>query len=118
MARPDPKVQGARARVHLKPYSTRPVRARAYAVLCRPLVQNIEKSNPGIAFTDISKVLGDKLNKMTAVEEESYKEKALADEQRYIGEIGGYKIPQSSSNTSGCGLAVTDDQEVRRFKSP
>uniref|UniRef100_A0A7N0SZ33 FACT complex subunit SSRP1 n=1 Tax=Kalanchoe fedtschenkoi TaxID=63787 RepID=A0A7N0SZ33_KALFE len=62
--------------------------------------ENIKKSNPGIAFTDISKVLGEKWNKMTEEEKEPYKAKAHADKKRYADEVSGYKNPQSSSKWS------------------
>lgn len=62
--------------------------------------ENVKKSNPGIAFTDVGKVLGDRWNKMSAEEKAPYEAKARADKKRYNDEISGYKNPQSG-NISG-----------------
>jgi structure-specific recognition protein 1 len=56
--------------------------------------ENVKKSNPGIAFTDVGRVLGDKWKKMTAEEKEPFEAKAQQDKKRYKEEISGYKNPQ------------------------
>ncbi|XAR71229.1 hypothetical protein NMG60_11028397 [Bertholletia excelsa] len=56
--------------------------------------ENIKKSNPGISFTEVGRVLGDKWKRMTAEEKEPYEAKARADKKRYKDEISGYKNPQ------------------------
>lgn len=63
--------------------------------------ENIKKSNPGIAFTDVGRVLGDKWKKMTVEEKEPYEAKARQDKKRYKDEISGYKNPQPMNIDSG-----------------
>ncbi|XP_031287257.1 FACT complex subunit SSRP1 [Pistacia vera] len=63
--------------------------------------ENIKKSNPGIAFTDVGRVLGDKWKKMTAEEKEPYEAKARADKKRYKDEVSGYKNPKAMDIDSG-----------------
>ncbi|CAL5340382.1 unnamed protein product [Camellia sinensis] len=63
--------------------------------------ENIKKINPGIAFTDVGRVLGDKWKKITAAEKEPYEVKAQADKKRYKDEISGYKNPQPMNIDSG-----------------
>lgn len=57
--------------------------------------ENTKKENPGIAFTDIGKALGEKWRKMSAEEKEPYEAKARADRKRWKDELGDYKNPQS-----------------------
>ncbi|KAG6396023.1 hypothetical protein SASPL_142161 [Salvia splendens] len=56
--------------------------------------EDVKKTNPGIAFTEVGKVLGERWNKMTAEEKAPYEAKARADKKRYGDEISGYKNPQ------------------------
>ncbi|XP_035551193.1 FACT complex subunit SSRP1-like isoform X2 [Juglans regia] len=63
--------------------------------------ENVKKSNPGIQFTEVGRVLGDKWKKMTAEEKEPYEAKALQDKKRYQVEISGYKNPQLVDIGSG-----------------
>ncbi|XP_021808798.1 FACT complex subunit SSRP1 isoform X1 [Prunus avium] len=63
--------------------------------------ENVKKSNPGIAFTDVGRVLGDKWKKMSAEEKEPYEAKARQDKLRYKDEISGYKNPQPMNIDSG-----------------
>uniref|UniRef100_A0A803LFN3 FACT complex subunit SSRP1 n=1 Tax=Chenopodium quinoa TaxID=63459 RepID=A0A803LFN3_CHEQI len=63
--------------------------------------ENTKKENPGIAFLDIGKVLGEKWRKMSAEEKEPYEAKARADKKRYSDEIGDYKNPQPANADSG-----------------
>ncbi|KAG2710268.1 hypothetical protein I3760_04G019000 [Carya illinoinensis] len=63
--------------------------------------ENVKKSNPGIQFTEVGRVLGDKWKKMTAEEKEPYEAKALQDKKRYQVEISGYKNPQLVDIDSG-----------------
>ncbi|RID76360.1 hypothetical protein BRARA_B03335 [Brassica rapa] len=62
---------------------------------------NIKKSNPGIGFGDIGKVLGDKWRQMSAEEKEPYEAKAQVDKKRYKDEISDYKNPQPMLVDSG-----------------
>ncbi|KAL7258521.1 hypothetical protein ACSBR1_004619 [Camellia fascicularis] len=64
-------------------------------------LENIKKINPGIAFTDVGRVLGDKWKKMTAEEKEPYEAKTQADKKRYKDEISGYKNPEPMNIDSG-----------------
>ncbi|CAN6706990.1 unnamed protein product [Malus baccata var. baccata] len=55
---------------------------------------NVKRENPGIAFTDVGRVLGEKWRKMSAEEKEPYEAKARQDKERYKDEIRSYKNPQ------------------------
>ncbi|KAL2499984.1 FACT complex subunit SSRP1 [Abeliophyllum distichum] len=59
--------------------------------------ENLKKSNPGISFTEVGKVLGERWNKMTAEEKTPYEAKARADKKRYNDEITGYKNLQTAN---------------------
>ncbi|KAB1211652.1 FACT complex subunit SSRP1 [Morella rubra] len=63
--------------------------------------ENLKKANPGISFTEVGRVLGDKWKKMTVVEKEPYEARALQDKKRYKDEISGYKNPQPMNIDSG-----------------
>ncbi|KAJ7970953.1 FACT complex subunit SSRP1 [Quillaja saponaria] len=63
--------------------------------------ENLKKSNPGISFTDVGRVLGEKWKKMSVEEKEPYEAKARADKKRYKDEISGYKNPQPMNIDSG-----------------
>ncbi|EEF45015.1 FACT complex subunit SSRP1 [Ricinus communis] len=63
--------------------------------------ENVKKSNPGIAFGDVGKILGDKWKKLSAEEKEPYEAKARADKKRYKEEVSGYKNPQPMDIDSG-----------------
>ncbi|TKY53784.1 FACT complex subunit SSRP1 [Spatholobus suberectus] len=63
--------------------------------------ENLKKTNPGISFTDVGRVLGEKWKKMSAEEKEPYEAKARADKKRYKDEISGYKNPQPMNIDSG-----------------
>ncbi|XP_024182651.1 FACT complex subunit SSRP1 isoform X2 [Rosa chinensis] len=66
--------------------------------------ENVKKDNPGIAFTDVGRVLGDKWKKMSAEEKEPYEAKARQDKLRYKDEISGYNksnTPQPMNVDSG-----------------
>lgn len=63
--------------------------------------ENVKKQNPGIAFQDMGKALGDKWRNMTAEEKEPYEAKAQADKKRYNDEMGGYNKNQHASDSDG-----------------
>lgn len=63
--------------------------------------ENLKKTNPGISFTDVGRVLGEKWKKMSAEEKEPYEEKAREDKKRYKDEISDYKNPQPMNIDSG-----------------
>ncbi|CAA0820233.1 FACT complex subunit SSRP1 [Striga hermonthica] len=63
--------------------------------------ENIRKTNPGISFTDVGKMLGERWNKMTPEEKAPYEAKARADKKRYSDELSDYnKNPQSANADS------------------
>ncbi|GER35802.1 FACT complex subunit SSRP1 [Striga asiatica] len=63
--------------------------------------ENIRKTNPGISFTDVGKMLGERWNKMTPEEKAPYEAKARADKKRYSDELSGYnKNPQTANADS------------------
>ncbi|KAM1009591.1 hypothetical protein FF1_045006 [Malus domestica] len=62
---------------------------------------NVKRENPGIAFTDVGRALGEKWKKMSAEEKEPYEAKARQDKERYKDEISGYKNPQPMNIDSG-----------------
>ncbi|KAI5392937.1 FACT complex subunit ssrp1, variant 2 [Lathyrus oleraceus] len=63
--------------------------------------ENLKKTNPGISFTDVGRVLGEKWKNLSAEEKEPYEAKAQADKKRYKDEISGYKNPQPLNIDSG-----------------
>ncbi|KAG5089072.1 hypothetical protein AAZX31_01G124500 [Glycine max] len=63
--------------------------------------ENLKKTNPGISFTDVSRVLGEKWKKLSVEEKEPYEAKAREDKKRYKDEISGYKNPQPMNIDSG-----------------
>ncbi|XP_024031637.1 FACT complex subunit SSRP1 [Morus notabilis] len=60
--------------------------------------ENVKKSNPGISFTEVGRVLGDKWKKMSVEEKEPYEAKAQQDKKRYKEEISGYKKPTTNQS--------------------
>lgn len=67
--------------------------------------ENLKNTNPGIAFTDMGRLLGERWNKMTAEEKAPYEARARADKKRYSDEISGYKNPQTTN------VDLVDDSE-------
>ncbi|XP_010925368.1 FACT complex subunit SSRP1 [Elaeis guineensis] len=53
--------------------------------------ENIKKSNPGMAFTDVGRALGERWKKMSAEEKEPFEAMARADSKRYKEAMAGYK---------------------------
>ncbi|KAL3833229.1 hypothetical protein ACJIZ3_007965 [Penstemon smallii] len=60
--------------------------------------ENVKKSNPGIVFTEVGKVLGERWNKLTAEEKAPFEAKARAGRIRYDDEKKGYRIQQAATN--------------------
>ncbi|KAF8390255.1 hypothetical protein HHK36_024780 [Tetracentron sinense] len=58
--------------------------------------ENLRKSNPGIAFSDMGRALGEKWKKMSAEEKQPYEAKARADQKRYKDAMADYKNPSSN----------------------
>nr|Q39601.1 RecName: Full=FACT complex subunit SSRP1; AltName: Full=Facilitates chromatin transcription complex subunit SSRP1; AltName: Full=Recombination signal sequence recognition protein 1 [Catharanthus roseus]CAA82251.1 HMG protein [Catharanthus roseus] len=63
--------------------------------------ENVKKDNPGIAFTDVGKVLGDRCNKCQLRKKHLLKQRLVADKKRYTDEISNYKNPQPMNVDSG-----------------
>ncbi|KAH0690361.1 hypothetical protein KY290_018602 [Solanum tuberosum] len=63
--------------------------------------ENVKKSNPGIAFTEVGRVLGERWNKLSAEEKEPFEAMAKADKKRYSEQISDYKNPQPTVVDSG-----------------
>ncbi|XP_038985170.1 FACT complex subunit SSRP1-like [Phoenix dactylifera] len=53
--------------------------------------ENIKKSNPGMAFADVGRALGERWKKMSAEEKEPFEAMARADTKRYKEAMAGYK---------------------------
>nr|GEZ37356.1 FACT complex subunit SSRP1 [Tanacetum cinerariifolium] len=52
--------------------------------------ENVKKDIPGIPFTEIGRVLGERWGKLTAEEKAPYEAKAQADKKRYRNQMGDY----------------------------
>ncbi|XP_057957870.1 FACT complex subunit SSRP1 [Malania oleifera] len=63
--------------------------------------ENLKKTNPGISFTEVGRVLGDRWKKMTVEEKEPFEAKAREDKKRWKDEVSGYKNPQPMNIDSG-----------------
>ncbi|KAK1383689.1 FACT complex subunit SSRP1 [Heracleum sosnowskyi] len=63
--------------------------------------ENVKKSNPGISFTDVGRVLGERWNKMSGEDKEIYEADARQDKKRYTDEMKGYNNPQATKADSG-----------------
>ncbi|KAH6804974.1 high mobility group [Perilla frutescens var. hirtella] len=66
----------------------------SFMFFCQTERENLKKSHPGIPFTEVGKVLGDRWKRMTAEEKLPHEARAQADKKRYTEEISGYKNPQ------------------------
>ncbi|KHG16090.1 FACT complex subunit SSRP1 [Gossypium arboreum] len=67
--------------------------------------ENVKKSHPGIPFTEVSKILGDRWRKLPKEEKEPYEAKARVDKKRYDDEKnemkGNSNNPQPMNIDSG-----------------
>ncbi|XP_072999082.1 FACT complex subunit SSRP1-like [Typha latifolia] len=63
--------------------------------------ENIKKAQPGLAFTDVGRALGEKWKKMSAEEKEPYEAMARADTKRYKEAMVGYKSGATMNIDSG-----------------
>ncbi|XP_072966168.1 FACT complex subunit SSRP1-like [Typha angustifolia] len=63
--------------------------------------ENIKKAQPGLAFTDVGRALGEKWKKMSAEEKEPYEAMARADTKRYKEAMVGYKSGAAMNIDSG-----------------
>lgn len=53
--------------------------------------ENLKKSDPGMAFTDVGRTLGERWKKMSVEEKAPYESKAKADKERYMEAMADYK---------------------------
>ncbi|CAJ2675602.1 FACT complex subunit SSRP1 [Trifolium pratense] len=72
-----------------------------FMFFCQMERENLKKTNPGISFLDVGRVLGEKWKNLSAEEKEPYEAKAQADKKRYKDELSGYKNPQPMNIDSG-----------------
>ncbi|KAF4393181.1 hypothetical protein G4B88_001915 [Cannabis sativa] len=63
--------------------------------------ENVKKTNPGISFPEVGRVLGDKWKRMFVEEKEPFQASARQDKKRYQEEISGYKNAQPMKVDSG-----------------
>ncbi|XP_039042636.1 FACT complex subunit SSRP1-like [Hibiscus syriacus] len=62
--------------------------------------ENVKKSNPGMSFTEVSKIMGERWRKLSTEEREPYEAKARLDKKRYDDEEGD-NHPQPMNVDSG-----------------
>ncbi|XP_047310113.1 FACT complex subunit SSRP1 isoform X1 [Impatiens glandulifera] len=62
----------------------------AYLYFSQSQRESIKKTQPGISFGEIGRVVGDRWKGMSAEEKEPFEAKALTDKKRYKDEISGY----------------------------
>ncbi|MCO5551234.1 hypothetical protein L7F22_004733 [Adiantum nelumboides] len=63
--------------------------------------ENLKKTNPGLQFTDVAKVLGERWKKMTDEEKEPYEAQAKRDKTRYAAEMEDYRSGKGASGPTG-----------------
>lgn len=69
--------------------------------------ENVKKDIPGIGFTEVGRVLGERWNKLTAEEKAPYEAKAQADKKRYQNQINDYN--KNPSQTAPMELSDESD---------
>ena len=60
----------------------------------------VKTENPGIAFTDVAKVLGDKWKSVSAEDKKPYEEQAAEDKKRYEEQMAAYKASKAEAAVS------------------
>ena len=60
----------------------------------------VKQENPGIAFTDVAKALGEKWKNVTADEKKEFEEMAAKDKSRYEQEMAAYKATKAEAHNS------------------
>ena len=60
----------------------------------------VKSENPGIAFTDVAKVLGDKWKAVSAEDKKPYEEQAAEDKKRYEEQMAAYKANKAEAADS------------------
>lgn len=62
--------------------------------------EKVKSENPGIAFTDVAKVLGDKWKSVSAEDKKPYEEQAAEDKKRYEEQMAAYKASKAEAADS------------------
>ncbi|KAI4148097.1 MAG: hypothetical protein LQ340_005239 [Diploschistes diacapsis] len=73
----------------------------AYMFFANEQRENVREENPGIAFGQVGKVLGERWKALSPQERQPYEDKAKADKERYDAEKASY----------ASGLADEDDDD-------
>lgn len=60
----------------------------------------VKQENPGIAFTEVAKVMGEKWRSVTADEKKGFEEMAAKDKARYEEEMAAYKATKAETHDS------------------
>ena len=60
----------------------------------------VKQENPGIAFTEIGKVLGEKWRQVSADEKKPFEDQAAEDKARYEREMAAYKATKAEKQDS------------------
>lgn len=60
----------------------------------------VKQENPGIAFTEVAKVLGEKWKNVTADEKKQCEEQAAQDKTRYEQQMAAYKATKAEAADS------------------
>ncbi|KAK4712482.1 hypothetical protein R3W88_006995 [Solanum pinnatisectum] len=63
--------------------------------------ENVKKSNSGIAFYEVGRILGERWNKLSAEEKKLFEAMAKADKKRYSEQISNYRNLQPTAMDSG-----------------
>lgn len=70
------------------------------ASLTAHMTLQVKQENPGIAFTEIAKVLGEKWKNVTADEKKEFEEQAAKDKTRYEEQMAAYKATKAEAADS------------------
>ncbi len=60
----------------------------------------VKQENPGIAFTEIAKVLGEKWKNVSADDRKEFEEQAAKDKSRYEEQMAAYKANKTEAAES------------------
>ena len=60
----------------------------------------VKQENPGIAFTEVAKVMGEKWRNVTGDEKKEFEEMAAKDKARYEEEMAAYKVTKAETHDS------------------
>ncbi|KAH0604295.1 uncharacterized protein H6S33_006672 [Morchella sextelata] len=69
----------------------------AYMFFANEQRENVRSENPGIAFGQVGKVLGERWKALTPLQRKPYEDKALIDKERYEKQKAAYLEEQSAA---------------------